>query len=138
MTAFALTFNVGLLSPPVVTLSLLFGLGAYLWVTGQSIGRPRPDLGERLQRLDVDHRMRLLERSQHARRPLFSSRLLEGLLRPMLEDAGRLARGGLARLGLAGGRELERRLQVARPGVEPIQFYGEKLAVACIVGLIFP
>jgi tight adherence protein C len=138
MTAFALTFNPALLSPPVVALSLLFGLGAYLWVTGQSIGRPRPDLGEQLQRLDVDHRMRLLERSHHARRPLFSSRLLEGLLRPVLEDAGRLARGLLARVGLAGGRELERRLQVARAGVEPIQFYGEKLAVACIVGLVFP
>ena len=38
---------------------LLFGLGAYLVVTAQPIGRPRPDLRQRLLRLDVDERIKM-------------------------------------------------------------------------------
>src|SRR5207302_1053486 len=69
---------------------------------------------------------------------LFASRLLESMLRPMIEDAGRLLRMLLLRLGLAGGRELEARLRVLRPGVEVVQFLGEKVAAGVIVAITFP
>jgi tight adherence protein C len=122
----------------VVVLPLLLGLGLYLVLTAQPIGRPRPDLGERLRRLDVDERIRLAELGDRARRPLFASRLLESMLRPIVEDAGRLLRRVLLRLGLAGGRELDGRLRVLRPGVEVVQFLGEKVAAGLIVAVTFP
>jgi tight adherence protein C len=125
------------LRPVPLILGLTFGLGAYLLVTGQPIGRPKPDLAERLRRLDADERIELeLRRSEV--RPFFHSRLLEAVLRPVLDDLGRLVRLILSRLGLAGGVELERKLRVARPGVEPSQFFGEKVAAALIGLVIFP
>jgi tight adherence protein C len=116
---------------------LLFGLGAYLLLTAQPIGRPKPDLAERLRRLDVDERIRM-ELERRDVRPIFASRLLESMLRPVVEDLGRLLRATLGRFGVVGGQELERKLHVARPGVEPIQFFGEK-AISGLIGLgVFP
>src|SRR5207302_10940545 len=100
------------LDPRLYWWLLLLGLGVYLILTAQPIGRPKPDLGERLRRLDVDERIRSAELGRRDPRPLFASRLLEGMLRPVVEDAGRLLRQGLARLGLASGEALERRLHV--------------------------
>ncbi|HEX8969395.1 MAG TPA: type II secretion system F family protein [Chloroflexota bacterium] len=122
----------------VFVLPLLLGLGLYLVLTAQPLGRPRPDLGERLRRLDVDERIRAAELGRHVGRPLFTSRLLENMLRPVVDDVGRGLRNILLRLGLAGGRELETRLRVVRPGVEVVQFTGEKVAAGLIVALTFP
>src|SRR5262245_59329180 len=105
---------------------VLFGLGIVLLLQAQPIGRPKTNLAERLLRLDVDERIRNeLERRDTAR-PIFAVRWLEGMLRPILDDLGRLLRAVLSRFGLAGGRDLERKLRLARPGVEPVQFFGEK------------
>jgi tight adherence protein C len=117
---------------------LLLGLGLYLVLTAQPLGKPRPDLGERLRRLDVDEQIRLAELGRHAGPPLFTSRVLENMLRPVVEDVGRALRSLLLRLGLAGGRELEMRLRVVRPGVEVVQFMGEKVAAGLIVAVTFP
>jgi len=122
----------------VIVLPVLLGVGVYLSLTAVSFGRPRPDLGQRLRQLDVDERIRLAELGRRTSRPLFSSRWLEGMLRPIVEDLGRLLRSGLLRLGLAGGRELELRLNVARPGVDVTQFMGEKVAAGIIVAVTFP
>ena len=122
----------------VVLLPLVLGLGVYLVLMAQPIGRPRPDLGERLRRLDVDERIRQAELGRQAAPPLFASRLLEGMLRPIVEDAGRLLRVVLLRLGLVGGHELEARLRVLRPGVEVVQFLGEKVAAGLVVAVVFP
>jgi tight adherence protein C len=137
-TVVALPIQLAALDARVVLLPLLLGLGVYLVLTAQPVGRPRPDLGERLGRLDVDERIRLSLLDQHQSRPLFASRVLEGMLRPVVEDAGRLLRGVLVRLGLAGGRELEAQLRVLRPGVEVVQFLGEKVAAGLIVAAMFP
>src|SRR5439155_13841015 len=70
--------------------------------------------------------------------PFFASRLLEGLLRPILDDLGSVVRSLLERFGLGGGQRLERKLAIVRPGVEATQFFGEKLT-AGLVGLgVFP
>ncbi len=132
-------FHFHLSSPPVavILLPLLFSLGAYLILMAQPIGRPRPDLKERLRRLDVDERMRE-QMSQPIRRPIFASRWLEAILRPILDDVGRLVRSVLSLFGLGGGRRLERKLHIARPEVEISQFFGEKLAAGLIGLAIFP
>jgi tight adherence protein C len=122
----------------VVLLPLLFGLGLYLLLTAQPIGRPKPDLGERLRALDVEERIRIAERGRREAAPLFASRLLESMLRPVVEDGGRLLRSLLQRLGLAGGRQLDARLAILRPGVETVQFLGEKVAAGLILGAVFP
>ncbi|MGI9147422.1 MAG: type II secretion system F family protein [Chloroflexota bacterium] len=126
------------LDPRVVLLPLAFGLGVYLLLTAQPVGRPKPDLGERLRLLDVDERIRMADLGRHGVRPLFASRILESILRPVVEDAGRLLRAVFVRLGVAGGRELEARLRVLRPGVEVVQFLGEKVTTGLVVAAMFP
>ena len=137
MSPLALPIDPAALQLRVLFWPLVFGLGLYLLVTAQPLGRPRPDLAERLRRLDVDERIRI-ELAQRYVRPIFMSRALEGMLRPVIDDLGRLARGALGRVGLSGGAELERKLAIVRPGVEPIQFFGEKVATGLIGLGLFP
>jgi tight adherence protein C len=125
------------LQPRILVWPMLFGLGAYLLLTVQPIGRPKADLAERLCRLDVDERVRA-ELARRDVRPIFASRLLEGMLRPVLDDLGHIVRTVLARFGLAGGHELERRLSAVRSGVELPQFFGEKVASALLGLALFP
>jgi tight adherence protein C len=132
------TLQLAALDPRVVLLPLLAGLGLYLVLTAMPLGRPKPDLGERLRLLDVDERIRVAELGRREVRPLFASRILESMLRPVIEDAGRLLRSVLLRLGLAGGRELEARLRILRPGVEVVQFLGEKVATGLVMAATFP
>jgi len=135
VTPFELPFTIApeALEPRVLVWPFLFGLGLYLIVTSQPLGRPKPDLAEQLRLLDVDERIRLqLERRDV--RPIFASRALESMLRPVVDDLGRLLRAALGSLGLGGGEALERKLRVARPGVEPVQHFGEK-AISGLIGL---
>lgn len=128
--------NLSTLPLPVLVWSLLFGLGAYLLVTAQPLGKPKPDLAERLRRLDVDERVRMEIRQIDAR-PIFASRLLDALLRPVLDDLGGLVRSLLGRIGLD-GRDLDRTLAITRPGIHAAQFFGEKVLCAIIGGAFFP
>jgi hypothetical protein len=122
--------------PDVLAWPLLFGLGLYIVLQAQPVGRPKPDLAERLRRLDVDERIRSELERPRAGTPIFAVRWLEGLLRPVLDDIGTIVRSVLERFGISGGKDLDRRLRLARPGVEPIQFFGEKVATG-LVGLTF-
>lgn len=137
MTPIGLTLDPSAFELRVLLWPLLFGLGMYLLLTAQPISRPKPDLAERLRRLDVDERIRA-EIERRDVRPIYASRLLESLLRPVLDDLGRLMRTALGRFGLGGGDELERKLRVARPGVEPIQFFGEKVVTGLVGFSLFP
>jgi tight adherence protein C len=132
------SISVQALDVRLLVLPLLLGFGVYLVLTTLPFGRPKRDLGERLRRLDVDERLRMDELGRLPRHRLFASRLLENLLRPIVEDAGRLLRTFFVRLGLGGGRELELRLGVVRPGVDVAQFMGEKVATGVIVAAAFP
>jgi len=124
------------LPPAVVIWPLLIGLGAYLLVTAQPLGRPRPDLAERVRRLDVDERMRLRLNRQDDQ-PLFRSALLERMLRPAVEDVGGWLRTVLQRVGLHHASELNRKLELARAGVTPVQYFGEKALVG-LLGAALP
>src|SRR5581483_1326846 len=99
--------------------------------------RPKPNLAERLRRLDVDERIRM-ELDSREPRPIFASRLLEAMLRPIFEDAGRLLQSLLGRLGLAGVADLERKLRATRPDIGVVQFFGEKITTALVGLLVFP
>ncbi len=140
MTSLALfeSIHVQALDGRLILLPLLLGFGVYLVLTTLPFGRPKRDLGERLRRLDVDERIRMDELGRHTRQRLFTSRLLENMLRPVVEDAGRMLRVVVVRLGVGGGRELELRLHVVRPGVDVAQFMGEKVAAGVIVAATFP
>ena len=124
-------------APPGAALwSLLIATAVYALVTAQPLGQPKPDLAERLARLDVDERIRMGPAGEPGR-PFFASRALEALLRPMLDDVGRLARALLSRVGLAGGDDLAARLRLTRPGVDVAQFFGEKTALGLLgLGLL--
>lgn len=124
------------LEPAVLLWPLLFGLGAYLLIMSQPLGKPKPDLAERLNRLDVDMRVYMATRQREVR-PIFASRVIEAMLRPVLDDLGSLTGSTMLRLGL-GGRDLEQRLMVARPGITPAQFFGEKVLSALIGIALFP
>lgn len=133
-------FDPAALRWPVVFWPLLFGLGMYLILTSSSqpIGRPKPDLRQRLRRLDVDERVREALARRDSRGPMFVSPVMERLLRPVVDDLGGLLQTALTRVGLAGADDLARKLVVAWPGVEPRQFWGEK-ALAGAIGLgLFP
>ena len=116
---------------------VVFSLGVYLLLTAQPVGRPKPDLAVRLRRLDVDERIRA-QVLQRTTRPIFASRVLEVMLRPVMDDGGRALQAVLSRFGLGGGAALERKLNLARPGVEPSQFFGEKVASGLIGLGLFP
>jgi tight adherence protein C len=130
--------HLALPDPRIVVLPVLLGLGVYFILSALPLARPRPDLGERLRQLDVDERIRVAELGRYSARPLFSSRILENMLRPIVEDVGRGVRRVLLRVGLGGGRELEDRLRLVRPGVDMVQFMGEKVAAGVIAALTFP
>lgn len=133
----SLPFDPALLDARTTGLAVLLAWGLYLFVTGQPLGRPKPDLAERLDRLDVEHRLRL-EGGRRARKQLFRYRWLEGMLRPIVEDVGGGLRGLFDRFGLGDGDALERKLSVVRPGVGPREFWGEKALTGIALAVLFP
>lgn len=138
-----------IIDPAALRLGVLFwpllcGAGLLLLLTSprQPLGRPKPDLAAALRRLDVEARLRdeaLVVQSAGATGPLFDLPLLERVLRPALDDLGRVFQDALRRLGLqglpwsgrgGGGAELERQLALVWPELGPGQFFGLKLATS--------
>jgi tight adherence protein C len=113
----------------------LLGAGLFLVATAQPLGRPRPELAARLRRLSARGRMELDRGADEG--TVFSSPLLERLLRPLLDDAGAALARLLARLGLETG-DLERRLALAWPDLGPAQFRGQQLASGLVLVALFP
>lgn len=125
-------FDPGALQPPIVVLSILLGWGIYLFVTSQPMGRPRPDLGDRLRRLDVRERIRMRELGRFQKQPVFRNPLLEALLRPLVDGAGRTVSTFISRFS-GGTGDLERKLAVAQPGLDVAGYYGQQV----LTGLVF-
>mgnify|MGYP001460022025 CR=1 FL=1 len=123
--------------PPVGVLLwlLLFCLATLLLLANQPIGRPKPDLEERFRWLDVDERLGRREQPRRRSR-LFHSALAEGLLRPLLDDAGASIRRLLTPLGLGGNAELARQLTLVRPELDVAAWFGEKAWTAIVVAAL--
>jgi tight adherence protein C len=113
-----------------------FGLGLCLIVSGQEWWqRPKPDLRGQLRRLSVEGSYALERQGAGTARPLYRSSVLERLVRPLAEDAGRLVAGIAGHLGL-GGEEWERKLALAGQPMTLSQFFGQKV-LAGLAGLAF-
>ncbi|MDP2674590.1 MAG: type II secretion system F family protein [Dehalococcoidia bacterium] len=113
------------------------GLGLWLIVMAQPLGRLRPDLALRLRMLSAQGRLEMETEGRRAGTALFKSSALERLLRPLLEDAGSFLARVLSRAGI-GTANLERRLALGWPGMTTSQFYGQKLASALVFLALFP
>ena len=108
--------------PRLLFWPLVFGLAFHALITApwQPLGRPRPDLRELLRRLDVEEpHPSLSGRDAREAAPLLPFPALDALLRPPLEDASALLRAGLARLGVASGRDTVARLALLPPDARP-------------------
>ena len=120
-----------------LVLSGALGAGLWLLVMAQPFGRPRPSLAAHLRRLSAQGRLELEERAGGAGAPMFSSALLERVLRPLLDDAGEGIGRVLSRLGIETG-DLDRRLALGWPGMSAPQFRGQQLATGAVLVLAFP
>jgi tight adherence protein C len=109
---------------------LLFGVSAYVVLTHQPLGRPKPDLEERFRRLDVESRLR--DDAARPRRRLAGSGGRETWTASLLADLGDAAQRALNGLGIAGAEALEQRLAIARPDLDIGQWYGEKVALGVV------
>jgi len=121
----------------VVGWPIVFGIGALLPLVAQPIGRPKPDLVERLRRLNVEQRLQQELRKPASQR-LFASPMLDAFLGPLLDDVGRLVRATFGQIGVARTADFERWLALERPDVQPTQFIGEKVATGLIGLALFP
>lgn len=124
----------GIADPRLLFWPLVLGLAFHTLITApwQPLGRPRPDLREQLRQLDVEELLAdAPERDARQDTPLFPFPALDALLRPPLQDASVLLRAGLARLGVAGGRDTAARLALLHPDARPEtaleQFWVRKL-----------
>lgn len=120
-----------------LVLSGALGAGLWLLVMAQPLGRPRPELVARLRQLSTQGRLEQEERAGNAGSPMFSSALLERVLRPLLDDAGEGIGRVLRRLGIETG-DLDRRLALGWPGMSAPQFRGQQLATGAVIFLAFP
>ena len=110
----------------------LLSLCVFLVLTRQPIGRPGPDLRAWLNRYDIDRRQRAA-RTPQTRARLFDSDLLEGLLRPALDDAAALMQRAVRRMGLGDPAGLERKLAHVAPQFTLLDWYAVRIGA----GLIF-
>ncbi len=109
-----------LLDQPVfLLLAATCGLGVFVLVAGPALGAARPDLVVRLRRLDPDVWWAEPEVASPG-----------AFLRPLGEDAARMAGRVLGSLGLIPPRELGRALQQAESSLRVHEFYFEKVLTA--------
>lgn len=115
-----------------------FGLGLFLIVSGQEVWeRPRPDLRTQLRRLSVEGSDELERREARGTAPLYRTSVLERLLRPVAEDAGRLLAMLTAPLRI-GDRGWERKLARAGQAMTLTQFLGQKVLSGLVGFAVFP
>lgn len=119
-----------------IGLGALFGLGVWLMVTSLPFARPRLSLAEKLNLLTARGRIEY-DRSRVRAAPLFKSPAAEQLLRPVIEDLGRLAVRLMSRAGLTSS-DLERRLALGWTGMDVPHFYGQKLTTGIVLTALFP
>ena len=124
--------------PGVLIWPLIFGTGLYLLLTAQPVGRPRRALADYFRRMDVDERIRDQLERRDTGTPFSSRSVLGRLLAPAREDAGAFLQKWLQRVGLDGGRSLERKLQLTGSKSTATQFWGEKLLTGVVALAFFP
>ena len=142
MTPLALadSVHVPALDARVVVLPLLLGLGLYLVLTTPAVRSSRsPISASGCDLLDVDERIRMAELGRQTAPAACSPRASwkTCCVRSSKTPVGCSARV-LVRLGLGGGRELERACASCGRAWRWSQFLGEKVATGVIVAATFP
>lgn len=117
----------------LVLWAVCFGLGAILLFTSQPVGAPKRSLAQRLRALRPDA---TVEESQASKR-VFRTRLLEEVIRPVLERWGEVLADFGARIGVSGASVRAKLTAGGDEGGLPL-FYGQKLASLLIGVLILP
>jgi tight adherence protein C len=113
---------------------LMVGFGTYVVVTALPWVQPRPTLAEQLRRFDVDVRVGERAQGRRAPFPLLPWPAVDAIVRPLLEDVVGPTRRLL--FGIGGfGADLDRDLQLVRPGIDAKRFIAEQLLLA---GLVTP
>ena len=130
--------NLILQQPILVLLATVLGLGVFLLVGGQPLGRPRPDLFARVRALDPQYWPSRLESTADDSSGWLGVPILDALAQPVLEEASRQVGRALASLGLADPREIERQLQLVAPRSSIKEYYAEHLLLpaALLVTLV--
>jgi tight adherence protein C len=118
---------------PYVCLGLL-AMGVFGLIESLPFGAPRPLLADRLRQLEPEYWAQLAQQQHNA--TLGPVRVSRSILRPVVDELGRQLQSLLGRLGLLSSGDLEHRLSVLRPGVQPAQHFGEKVVLG-LLGLGF-
>jgi tight adherence protein C len=108
---------------------LLVGFGTYVLVTALPWVRPRRTLAEQLRRFDVDVRVSERAQGQRGPHPLLPWPTLDAVLSPLLQDVIGPVRRFLSGIG-GFGPDLDRDLQLVRPGIDARRFVAEQLLLA--------
>jgi Flp pilus assembly protein TadB len=140
--------------PELLVWSTLFAIGAALFLSGLQHAGRRPDLAERLARLDDNARFAHAQQGKGEPGSGFASTRVIGttssrhlvprpvaqILRPFVEDAGWLAKVWLERIapGLVDSRALERDLRLVGRGRSIRAFFAEKVIAALAFAVIPP
>jgi tight adherence protein C len=114
--------------PVLLVLAALFGCGVFLFVAGQPLGRPRPDLFARVRDLDPQHWPNRLEVQPDAvSSGWLGVPVVDALVQPVLEEAARQVGRTLVYFGVADPREIERQLKLVAPRSSLKEYYAEHL-----------
>ena len=120
---------------PYACLGVL-ALGLFAFVETLPFGAPREPLADRLRRLEPDYwAQRAQQQHSAALRPLSVG---HSIVRPAVDEIGRQLQQLLARFGLVRLEDLERSLELVRPGVTPAHHFGEKVLLALLASGFVP
>jgi tight adherence protein C len=103
------------------------GLGIFVIVAVQPLGRPRPDLYARVRALDPQHWPSRLVTKPESNSAWLGVPVLDALAQPVLEEAARHVGRALAYFGIADPREIERQLELVAPRSSLKEYYAEHL-----------
>jgi tight adherence protein C len=116
--------------PVFLVLAGLIGLGVFLIVLAQPLGKPRPDLLARVRELDPRYWPAQLESASiQPARGWSGIPVIDALVQPLLEASAAQIGRWLASFGVADPREIERQLKLVAPRSSLKEYYGEHLLV---------
>jgi tight adherence protein C len=121
-----------LLEPQVLLWPLLLSVAVGLFVSAQPLGRPRPDLGWRLRRLDGDPATWRPRPARGVGADPFANQPIARLLRPLAAAAASRVLRATNRVLPGFGPDLAEDLRVAWPEYDVLSFWTYKIGLALL------
>ena len=113
--------------PVLVLLASALGLGVFLIVAVQPLGRPRPDLFVRVRELDPQYWPTRLDSPSSTSSGWFGIPVVDALVQPLLDEAAGQVGRAVAFIGIVDPREIERQLKLVAPTSSLKEYYAEHL-----------